>query len=987
MTLRDLTPFHEVPLAMAARIDDACDRFDKDWRAGKHPRIEDYLRDEPEVDSAILLRELLVTELERRARRGDSPRADEYIGRFPDHAELVDALFTELAETPEPCARDGSAPETERTERGTPNPDRPTALAKPEIPGYEILGELGRGGMGVVYKARALRLNRLVAIKMILAGEHAGELASLRFLREAEIVARLRHPNVVQIFDLGNAAGRPFLELEFVEGGNLSRALGGTPWPARRGAALVETLTLAVHEAHQQGIVHRDLKPSNVLLTADGRPKIGDFGLAKALDADSDLTGSGSLLGTPSYMAPEQSSGGAAAASPAVDVYALGAILYETLTGRPPFKAPTVLGTLEQVRSAEPVPPGRLVPGLPRAVETICLKCLEKHPGRRYPSAQALADDLRRFLDGRPVKARRVGAVVRFRLWCAREPRVAALLGLLTLVIGGSLIVSLWQSHRLREQVEIARTGLHEAKLARAVSDRNYAKARAAIDELTNVARSMAGRPELDRTRRQVFENILKFHLDLLADMGHEPAAVLDTAIAYYRVAQLRYELGQLESAEDAYRSEASLLERLLEKEPNSVRYLSEMAMCQFHLAVTAGKTTNGAPTSRGHFERSIALCERVLAIRPEEAGIRSLLAAGLLNLAIRIENERGIAATEREFRRIVALNREVVAASPANATFQSNLALSLETHAGYLWRLGRREESETACREALALYRPIAAKQPDRGETQYYFARILSHMADPLLRTGRYDEAHALRGEAIAVLKTFLKTFPDHVDCQVLLARTASVWAIYLPRPARTADALDALRTALKQYEKLIRDFPEDPSYTRGADTAHLRMGEVLFDERRDEALREFERVLAASPNDAGRLNDVAWCLANGKRSIAEDRTRAVAMAEEAVRLGPKRWAFWNTLAAARYRAGDLTAARSAFESAMKLGPNDDPIDWLFMAMICARSGEADQAREWLEKAEHSFLTNPPEEEEIRRLRAEAQAVCEARPGPSPTK
>ena len=238
-------------------------------------------------------------------------------------------------------------------------PPSPAHRPAPTIAGYEIEGELGRGAMGVVYRARQVRLNRPCALKVILAGAHADPVAAVRFLAEAEAVAKLQHSHIVQIHHIGEAEGLPFFELEYVEGGSLDKRLDGTPWPARRAATLVEALARGVAEAHRLGIIHRDLKPSNILIAADGTPKIADFGLAKSLDAGAGLTATESILGTPSYMAPEQAEGKAKQVGPLADVYALGAILYELLVGRPPFRGTTVLETLEQVKTAEPVPPSR----------------------------------------------------------------------------------------------------------------------------------------------------------------------------------------------------------------------------------------------------------------------------------------------------------------------------------------------------------------------------------------------------------------------------------------------------------------------------------------------------------------------------------------------------------------------------------------------------------------------------------------------------
>jgi WD40 repeat protein len=336
------------------------------------------------------------------------------------------------------------------------------------VPGYEVLGELGRGGMGVVYLARQVRLNRPCALKMILAADHAGPTAVARFLAEAEAVARLRHPNVVQVYGAGDYDGHPYLELEYVEGGSLAQALDGAPWPPRRAAALVAALAGAMAEAHRLGVVHRDLKPANVLLAGDGTPKVTDFGLARSLGDEGGMTRSGAVLGTPTYMAPEQAEGGTERAGPAADVHALGAILYELLTGRPPFRGETVLETLQQVKSAEPVPPSRLVPGLPRDAETVCLKCLEKDPRRRYADATDLAGDLGRFLAGEPIRARRQAPAERLARWASRHREVAASLALTFLLLLASCAAALLAAaHFKRMEGEQRRLALRNGALAR----------------------------------------------------------------------------------------------------------------------------------------------------------------------------------------------------------------------------------------------------------------------------------------------------------------------------------------------------------------------------------------------------------------------------------------------------------------------------------------------------------------------------------------
>jgi WD40 repeat protein len=350
----------------------------------------------------------------------------------------------------------------------------PGTASVPTVRGYEVLRELGHGGMGVVYQARQVGLGRLVALKMLPGEAQASTGALARFRTEAEAVARLAHPHIVQVYEVGEAGGRPYLALEYVDGSNLARKIGGTPLPARQAAELVETLARAMHAAHQQRIVHRDLKPANVLLTADGVPKITDFGLAKLLDGAVAQTQSGGVLGTPPYMAPEQAAGKGKDVGPSTDVYALGAILYEALTGRAPFQADTPLETLQQVVAEEPVLPSRLRPKLPRDLETICLKCLQKEPARRYATAAALADDLQRFLIGEPIRARPVGPGEKVWRWCRRNPGLAGAVGAASLfLVLGTLVSSLLAVRALGEAARADREAASAGE-AKRLSDRRY---------------------------------------------------------------------------------------------------------------------------------------------------------------------------------------------------------------------------------------------------------------------------------------------------------------------------------------------------------------------------------------------------------------------------------------------------------------------------------------------------------------------------------
>jgi serine/threonine protein kinase/tetratricopeptide (TPR) repeat protein len=428
-----------------------------DWIAGKRIPADETLRQHPELaDEPAFAAELIYHEFSLRQELGESPDWQQHTRQYPGHAALLERLRQADQLVEQTLAA-------------------PAQLPTGTFADYELLEEVGRGGMGVVFKARHKSLDRIVALK-VLRSDGTGE-ERKRLDREAQTVARLQHPNIVQVYEVGETAGGAFVSLEFVDGQSLARRLHGTPLPARQAAALVEILARAMHYAHEKGVIHRDLKPANVLLAGtpetpieDCIAKVADFGLAKKLDTQGD-THSGAVLGTPSYMAPEQAQARSAAVDRRTDVYGLGAILYELLTGRPPFRADTPLQTLEQVVGAEPARPRLLNAAVPRDLETVCLKCLRKEPQKRYPSAEALADDLKRWLEGFPIQARPVSKLEHACRWCRRRPAVASLLTVLTLTVASSLVglLTLWrhsETERSRAETERSRA---ENALAHAV--------------------------------------------------------------------------------------------------------------------------------------------------------------------------------------------------------------------------------------------------------------------------------------------------------------------------------------------------------------------------------------------------------------------------------------------------------------------------------------------------------------------------------------
>jgi WD40 repeat protein/tRNA A-37 threonylcarbamoyl transferase component Bud32 len=448
-------PDHEaLSLSLARRVDEVCDRFEIAWRVGQPPRIEDYLADMSEPERSALLRELILLDIHYRRQRGETPRVEDYGPRFPewDADGFDDAAAAEHAEADSGATVDESGA---------------TSVIVPDMRGcrigdYELESEIARGGMGVVYKARQQSLNRTVAVKMILAGQLASAEEVQRFRAEAENAASLDHPNIVPIHEVGSHDGQPYFSMKLIEGGHLGQRLYEFTSDPKAAARLIATAARAVHYAHQRGILHRDLKPANILIDSLGQPHVTDFGLARRIEGGGNHTQTGVIVGTPSYMSPEQASDRSKGLTWAADVYSLGAILYELLTGRPPFKAETPLETVTQVLNDEPVSPSRLRRGVPHDLEVVCLKCLRKEPERRYESAQALAEDLERFRAGEAIRARRARPVERVARWMRRHPARAALAAVS--VVAALALVGVVVGQSYNTQLQAANAKLESAK-------------------------------------------------------------------------------------------------------------------------------------------------------------------------------------------------------------------------------------------------------------------------------------------------------------------------------------------------------------------------------------------------------------------------------------------------------------------------------------------------------------------------------------------
>jgi tetratricopeptide (TPR) repeat protein len=735
--------------------------------------------------------------------------------------DAVPELAAETLEAPRPEARPAPGPQT------------------PTVAGYEIVEQLGRGGMGVVFQARQVSLDRLVALKMILAGAHAGPEELARFRAEADAVARLQHPNIVQIYEIGQYQGGPYFALEFVDGGSLAQKVAGEPF--RAAAQLVERLARAVHYAHQRGIVHRDLKPANVLLARSQHrdaiplrcgseeadryePKITDFGLAKRLEGDSSQTRTGAVIGTPSYMAPEQAVGRSKDVGPAADVWALGAMLYEMLTGRPPFRAETPMETLLQVQSEDPVPPARLQRKVPRDLETICLKCLQKEPHKRYASADELAQDLSRLLADEPILARPVSGWERAWKLARRHPAAASLVGVGVLGLLAVILGSLAYSARLhefnvqlqaaakreREQAANARDQRDVAQRERARAEANYRRAIEAVDELTRLAQEqLAELPQTEAVRQAVLEKVLTFYAGFLEERSTDPAVRFETGRAHQRVAELLKLLGEHAESRQAYGRAIELFDQLAREFAEAAEYRHELAVSQNGLAELLRTVGESDEAERG-YRRAMELEESLVREFPAEPKHRRELARACDNLGILLSGTGRAADAEQAFGEAIGILQSLVRESPDQAEYQQGLARSYLNLGPLLRTAGRLTEAESAYDRAIQLLDALVARLPNRPAYRHELAVTHNNRGNLLNSARRFDEANEAHGAAEQILRTLVTDLPRVPGYRAELANTLNSRGAVHARTSDWSGAQQAWREAVTVFEQLAAEFPE---------------------------------------------------------------------------------------------------------------------------------------------------------------------------------
>lgn len=933
----------------------ACAEIDRRLRAGEDCRSEEILAASPDLaaDSESTL-ELVYTEFAVRDELGMKPSPEAWYARFPSIRSELQALFEVhqcVCDTALIQSAGSVADQPAVVNPATAVDGRPRLTVGP----HEILCEIGRGGMGVVYQARRLGLNRIVAVKMLLGIDHATPQQVQRFRDECEAVARLQHPNIVQIFEMGEQDGHPYFSLEFVDGGGLDQLLARSLPTSREAAQLVETLAMAIGYAHERGIVHRDLKPANVLLQrtiplrkpvetelpatlSESVPKITDFGLAKQLaETDAGQTRSGTIIGTPGYMAPEQADGRKHQIGPAADIHALGAILYEMLVGKPPFQADALWETLERVRTRQPSFPAEFQWRVPRDLQTICLKCLEKEPSQRYRTAQSLAEDLRRFLNHETILARRADSVERFARWCRRKPLVASLMGALIIALFLGVVGVTGQWRRAERLAEVALEHRDAAKVERnvAISERkraeeNLQRARGVVDRLTRLAQDLADQPHMEDVRRAALEETISFYEGFLADNGDDPQLQLEAGLAHVRVAYLQDQLGQQQLAEATLANGHRLLSQIPGGYAARPECRLELARClnqMGHVRRHQGRF----PEAETSYVESIGILQELLAVHPEDMDCQALLANTLCNRAAGMQSLARIDEAEKLCREGLQLQADVVRRRPRDAWAQTELALIQDSLGLILRRERRLTESLEMCREALATRTQVATAAPSVSIYRQNLGQSHQNLGEVLRRLGRFDEA------------------------------------------------IVSYREALRLRKQLVSDFPRNALYRDHLAASCRGLGyRLLKAGNSTESIETFRLGLEATPNDARMLNELAWSLVTCADPAFRNPAEAIELARRATEIAPEAPDYWNTLGVASYRLGDAQAAVNSLKRAIEIRrAGGTCIDWLFLAMAYRQSDQADAAHFWHRQAVEWLDQQPgPPDAELLRVRGEADAL-----------
>ena len=747
------------------------ERQRQSWSRGERLLVETMLDSHPALrKEEDCITELLYAEYLLREQMEGAPNPQEYFGRFPAYESRLQRLFeVHRALECEPAGADGQQTFDAALDSGVASccvdesrHGQNAALwsrdpiFEPQVEAglgrfgdYELLEEIARGGMGIVYRARHLPADRIVALKMILAGQFAADTEIEHFCGEAQAAANLDHPGIVPIHDVGRLNGRDYFSMGYVEGSSLAERTAAGPIPPREAAELMRDVSRAIHYAHQRGIVHRDLKPANVLIDNAGNPKITDFGLAKRLHAVGP-TITGDVIGTPSYMSPEQAIADTEQIGPTCDIYSLGAVLYCLLTGKPPFQAATAVDTLAQVVGQDPVSPKRMNAAIDYDLETICLKCLEKEPQRRYASAADVAAELERYLAREPIAARPISRADRVWRWCRRRSLVAGLTATaigLALTIVALLVVGYVHENRLRQDADTARQLADEnAQQARQQSLLALQTLEAVIFE---IQRKLQNVPASHEARREMLNSVLD-RLDHVADtLETRPRADHHRAVVHVELGELILRVVQVENGATGralrqFQQANDIFRQLATADPNDSLVLTNLAVSHGKLAEAHRQlgNLNAALTEQ---QRGLDLLERLLQLKPKNVSITERLAdahshLGKLHFAL-----SDLKAAEKAHQQSLRMFMGLAAEQPEATQYQRQLSVNRAGLAAIAMRQGRLEESHEALEDCLRTRRELTGfeiKTPTNIQDICDLSSILRQLGDLYLQQLNVSQA-----------------------------------------------------------------------------------------------------------------------------------------------------------------------------------------------------------------------------------------------------
>ncbi len=700
----------------------------------------------------------------------------------------------------------------QRRHGDSPGPD--SAMFGP----YELLEKIGRGGMGVVYKARQRTLNRVVALKRIRAGEDAPDEDLKRFQLEAEAAGKLDHPNIVQVYEFGEVAGERFFSMAYIDGESLAAKVAQDgPIPTRRAARYLKSVAEAVAYAHENGVIHRDLKPANILLDQNDEPHITDFGLAKKLDEDSNLTATGAVMGTPTYMAPEQAEGKTRDIGPLSDVYSLGAVLYCLVVGRPPFQAANMVETMKQVLDEEPVPPRQLNRSIERDLERICLKCLAKEPHRRYLSARALAEDLGRFLSGAPVHARPVSGVARLWRWCRRNPLLAGVSATAVALLVLGSVVSTFFAFAEKTRAREARANADEA-------DHHFRLAREAVDNLySRVSEELLlNRPGMQRVRHDLLAEAQRYYQGFLAHRSHDATVREDLALAQFRVGLITEELDSPAAALPALQRASQLQELLLQEQPAGLTRLQALADTRNAIGRVQHRLKRPDEATAA-FKEAARLREKLVAAVPENHEYSRVLANSLMNIGLVEQGQSRFEAAREWYEKAQSLRRDVAKKAEPSAKLRRDLASGHYNLATLLLALaektGEGESVESARQNltaAIENFELLRQHTPDDLDSRHRLGICYRMLGDTEKILERLPEAIKRYRQAGSVFEQLVKQNPAVPDYRVDWAATFIGLAELYDAQNAAELTLESFQQAAQLLEPLVEAHAENARYRR---------------------------------------------------------------------------------------------------------------------------------------------------------------------------